>query len=522
MGRSRTLLVGVVVGVALLFAGFVQDSVRNARHIEEPKGCDWFGYMRQSQLFTQKGWIGGLDTAIRDDRTLQLLGIVKSLGADPVNWAHGAGPHCHNYKTRTDSVILQYPPGTGFLMAFFPEGAQARWLFIASCAAVFVMLLLVVVNASSLVVPVLVAMVGLLCFWGLNKFMHDRSIYASVVATLGIGWLTVEYASASSTRRQSIAAAALGVLIALSAAVRLPNILLALGPGIVLALAALRRPWSGPALPAIAYCVGLAAGLLPLLAANAINAGHPFATTYGSIDTTPPDLSVIGEGLNFYFMGSRGAGVYNVLAAVALTALLAAGWRMRSSAACIAGAIGLINFVAGVAYIVTHVPRNMYYLFPCTVAAMATAVFGLIALDKVRAWGRPPERLAPAVRIAIVVVSLGAMAVVMRLLNVPISPHLKRPDVTVAFESTAVVWGDFSTGPVSYYLRRQASVLPFVHEELRERVIELLSREGVPQYFVGDSIRMDPVLEWLADRYELKPVGKTFDKDTYLLLPRTP
>ena len=43
-------------------------------------------------------------------------------------------------------------------------------------------------------------------------------------------------------------------------------------------------------LQGLAFGVALLIGLAPTLVANAINAGSPFATTYGGIDVAPPEL----------------------------------------------------------------------------------------------------------------------------------------------------------------------------------------------------------------------------------------
>ena len=40
----------------------------------------------------------------------------------------------------------------------------------------------------------------------------------------------------------------------------------------------------------LAFGVTMLLGMVPTLLANAINAGSPFATTYGGVDVAPPEL----------------------------------------------------------------------------------------------------------------------------------------------------------------------------------------------------------------------------------------
>jgi hypothetical protein len=121
------LPIGMLVAVVVLLGAFRGGTEHAAQFVEDARGCDWFGYLRQARLFRENGPIGGLDTALRDDRTRYLVGVAKATGLDPDVWDYGVAPYCHHYKPRTDRVVLQYPPGTGFVHALWPEeGRQAR------------------------------------------------------------------------------------------------------------------------------------------------------------------------------------------------------------------------------------------------------------------------------------------------------------------------------------------------------------------------------------------------------------
>lgn len=123
------LRLSIIASIVVLLGVFANDVSRQAGHAELPAGCDQFGYLRQARLFQEHGWRGGLNTALQDPQTSYLIEQTSALQGSPALWAHGVAPHCHHYDERTRWVILQYPPGIGFLFSLFPEGVQASWTF---------------------------------------------------------------------------------------------------------------------------------------------------------------------------------------------------------------------------------------------------------------------------------------------------------------------------------------------------------------------------------------------------------
>ena len=180
------LLVSVVL---LLWLHYDAYRTRN-KDVDFALGCDYFGYLRQARLFQQRGLIGGLDTALTDENTIYLIAKLKGL-AEPSRWDHAVGPHCHNYKASTDSVVLQYPPLTGLLLSLFPEGIQMR-MSLALVGIVLVgFLSLTAINSGVAAVPLLAAVLGAFLFTGLKHYGYSWSIIGSTLVLTFLGYLTV-------------------------------------------------------------------------------------------------------------------------------------------------------------------------------------------------------------------------------------------------------------------------------------------------------------------------------------------
>lgn len=116
-------------------------------------------------------------------------------------------------------------------------------------------------------------------------------------------------------------------------------------------------------------------GLLPTLAANAINAGSVLATTYSAVDATPPDfsLSVAREYL---------ADMQGIL--IILTAAWSI-WALISTVRKIAASIVFVNIVINLAFFLTHPIFTPYYLMPLAMLSLWTLLF--FSLDDPHEYG---------------------------------------------------------------------------------------------------------------------------------------
>src|SRR6516225_12155576 len=102
-------------------------------------------YLRQAHLFQRFG-TSGLDTnAARDDDGF-FRGKLKEI--DFAEWRDPSRWPCHT-PMPDGRVVLQYPPGTGLVLALFPQGHQAVPLYVLATLAVFGFALFAISRARS-------------------------------------------------------------------------------------------------------------------------------------------------------------------------------------------------------------------------------------------------------------------------------------------------------------------------------------------------------------------------------------
>ena len=76
-------------------------------------------YLRQAHLFDRFG-LRGIDTNITFDDDHYLKDKLKEI--DFPEWNDVKRTPCHTWISSADKYVLQYPPGTGFILSLFPAG----------------------------------------------------------------------------------------------------------------------------------------------------------------------------------------------------------------------------------------------------------------------------------------------------------------------------------------------------------------------------------------------------------------
>ena len=140
--RTRPLKILCSVICCLVLAGVVRTTL----HWDGVSGVlDDVCYMRQAHLFQRFG-LGGFDTDIARDDDHYLTSKLKEI--DYPTWNDLTTAPCHTLM-RSGKHVIQYPPGTGFTLALFPQAYQVAALYVASTAVLLGFALLAIAAART-------------------------------------------------------------------------------------------------------------------------------------------------------------------------------------------------------------------------------------------------------------------------------------------------------------------------------------------------------------------------------------
>jgi hypothetical protein len=346
----------------LLFA----TQVWSMSHWNEARGVyDDVCYLRQAHLFQRFG-LAGLDTHIAHDDDGYLVRKLKE-----INYPPNDPPPCHTPMPATKKLVMQYPPGTGFLLALFPEGHQVVSLFVSATTIMFGFALLAIFYARSTEATLLATGLGCLALYiMINPVKASYSMAPTMVVCALAGLLTARLFAGARRESRLALALLLGLLLGLSVNFRLANLLLALSYCLFLLLAFL---WSRKPvifLRGVGFGVAFLAGMSPTLIANAINAGSPFATTYGGQDVAPPALSLA---IVWQYVADMQF-VLLVLAAVS------AGYFLRAADSGVrrVAVIAAANLAVNLAFFLTHTAFTPYYTIPIAMLSLWSIAFAAL------------------------------------------------------------------------------------------------------------------------------------------------
>jgi hypothetical protein len=329
-------------------------------------------YLRQAHLFQRFG-LDGLDTNIVRDDDHFLSAKLKEIGY--AAWNDPAGAPCHNVMPTTQKRVLQYPPGTGFVMAMFPAGFQLIPLYVLANVVISGFALLAISYARSRSAVLLTTTFALLAIYlMINPTKASYSMAPTMVLCAAAGFFTPKLFLGETIRKQILLSGLIGLLIGLGVNFRLPNLFLAVGYCLFFAASFLssgRGEKGEIVLQAGAFGAACLLGMAPTLLANAINAGSPLATTYSSVDATPPEfsLSVIRQYL-------RDMQFFLLVLAGGWTALILRLRRetgIRRTALVTAG-----NLAVNLAFFVSHPLFTPYYTVPVAMLSLWSLLFGCL------------------------------------------------------------------------------------------------------------------------------------------------
>ena len=348
----------------------VASNIRSISRWSEARGVyDDICYLRQAHLFQQFG-LGGLDTDISRDDDHYLASKLKEIGFP--TWSDPATSPCHNFMPATKKLVMQYPPGTGFVLALFPPGFQVIPLYVASTFIVLGFALLGIWYARSRSSILLAAGFGCLAIYlMINPAKASYSVAPTMVVCAVAGFLTAKLFLAGRQRDRLLLTGAIGLLIGLAVNFRLPNLFLSSGYFVFFLVAFLLSRKMETILQGAVFGATLLAGMAPTLLANAINAGSPLATTYGAVDVAPPALS-------FEVIRSYLADMQFVLLVLAIVWTLLMLRRHRGNDARQTALVTAANLMVNLAFFLTHPVFTPYYTIPVAMLSLWSLLFATL------------------------------------------------------------------------------------------------------------------------------------------------
>jgi hypothetical protein len=352
---------------ALLCLLLLASNVRSMLHWNEARGVfDDVCYLRQAHLFQRFG-LGGFNTDISRDDDGYLAAKLKQIAFPTPNDMTTAP--CHTPIPATGKMVIQYPPGTGLLLALFPEGHQVVPLYVSASIVVFVFALVGIFTARTITSVALACGLGLLAIYlMINPSKASYSMAPTMAVCAIAGFLTPRFAIATERSHRLSLAIALGLLLGISVDFRLPNLFLASGYFVLFLVTFLSGRRLAPAIEGFCFGVAWLIGMAPTLLANAINAGSPFATTYGGQDVAPPDFS-------FAVIWTYAADLQFVLllAGCAWTAYVL-GSRREAGVRRVA-LIVAANLLVNIAFFLSHPVFTPYYTIPIAMLSLWSLLF---------------------------------------------------------------------------------------------------------------------------------------------------
>jgi hypothetical protein len=323
-------------------------------------------YLRQAHLF-QKFGLGGLDTDISRDDDHYLSAKLKQNGYR--TWSDPATAPCHNLMPATKKLVMQYPPGTGFALALFPQGFQVIPLYVLATVIMFGFALLAISYTRSTASLLFTAGFGCMAIYlMINPAKASYSMAPTIVVCVLASFLTARLFSTEQRQRRLLLTAVVGLLIGLAVNFRLPNLFLSSGYFVFFFVSFWLSRKIETVLQGLLFGAAFLAGIAPTLLANAINAGSPFSTTYAGPDVAAPDVSF---GVIWSYLADMQSAW--LMLAGAWTVLIL--WWRRGNAIRQTALVTAGNLLVNLAFFMSHPVFTPYYTIPIATLSLWSLLF---------------------------------------------------------------------------------------------------------------------------------------------------
>jgi hypothetical protein len=533
----------VYLWIALLACSFyisVRTSYRRSLQTEEfAYACDSFGYLRMAKQI-RHAYERGVwpEFKLESAQTRLLINLMQQNNVAVPRWEEVIAPHAHHYFPQAGYVGVQYPPGTGLVLAMFPQGEAVyrlnrivEWVFIV---AGFGMLAIAAWKRAwvSIGLVVLALTLGLMVMARLGALSFSmNAVLVPIVLTCVFSLLALRFKTADRDGLALMCALLAGMSVGFATMIRLPSFLLSAGFLVLL--------WPGfrnfriKSLP-VAFALGATiTGVIPVVINQRNVAGAWYLSTYASVDAAPPTLGRLPENIE-YFLWSGHASVDNWAIFAGFVGLvgflmlyvrreqsnrLGLGWKQ------FALAVALL-WVIPICYFLTHRITGAHYMVSSIFATLTLIGFGSLALEltsKVVLRFEPRRVLSWVALVLILWPVYGTLTRVWEQRDLAPAPKTSTTHAPILLPSELVdekawIWADLLTGSLWYYANKPAFKIQFTDEETRAQIFKFVWERGDRQYLIQDSEQMKVYIaeiEKLGGRLEIR--GKV-DGQPYFLV----
>jgi hypothetical protein len=497
--------------LAIVSAIYLSVALSHTRLVEDYGVYDNICYLRQAHLFRTNGLLGGLGTDIPDAHY-----VARKVEQSGLTDQFATSVPCHNYISVTDKTVLQYPPGTGFLLSVFPDGAQATGLYLASSTIVFLLVCGFIGTAHSRIAIVTLGLLGgLTLYLMVNPAKASYSMAPTMPLCIGLALATVHLFGNKSTATRISLAGVAGLIAGLAVDVRLSSVLVTGGHAVVFATIFFRRPTCEAFLKPAAFGAFMAVGMLPTFAANLINAGSPIATAYSGVDVTAPVFDPQSVATLIAWYSRQTHGVLTFMSIGALVALSVAVRRRKQNWLMPVLSLTAAMFCLNLLYFLTHPAFTSYYTVPPAMLVLWIAALSWAAVNDAAVPACGQRRLLLTGSVAgLVTCAAVTIATAVLVLRPPAAPSIA-PDKDAIVWVGARDWGD-GTLALSYRLERYAAPgLALLPSAAQDRIIAAVAVDCRPQYLVAEDDPMKVLVARLRATYALQDVGQLFGAAVY-------
>ena len=484
--RKNILFFSLLSSFIILFYQFNNTWV-GINENDQVSGCDSFGYARQAQLFRKSNnFISALDTSINTDIQSVLIDWGKNTSIKYKDWYQMVAPHAHHFREDSEKVILQYPPGTGWLLSKFQENKSRKGLWILSFSLISSLFLSRINISNNSLTNIFLSLSCLGSLYVTNTFStRSDSIAPSCAIAILIASLTIRSINYlnKNLRIPLFEILLISLLLGFSLSIRPGNALFIVSP-LSIYIVASKLKIKELIRPSLLSFLVFFASIKPLLQANKINTGSFFSSTYSSIDTTFDISSFL---LNLSLKNESMEDSIRVILVLLFSIIFSyRAWiQKENNSFFISRRILLLFswiFMLLMIFLMALKPVfNLYYLAPQLVMTTSISSMSILikqssitsnffSIDRLRRF---------TIASSIIIFILGYVSI-QPVFNQPLSYLNKLPQ-------NSIVWADTVGSELFYYHNINTAKLNFGSKDAQAELVEYLSKNGINQFVLDDA-----------------------------------